>query len=91
MEMKKSIINQIFNGQRGSSESFGVKSEQWEKATEAVIKFMEQMKKEFSPEHYALFQKFEDTFGILRYEECDAHYVEGFRIGVLVGIECAEE
>lgn len=49
------------------------------------------MKKVFSPEHWALVLKLEAALGDMHFEECDTHYTEGFKLGVLVGIECAEE
>jgi hypothetical protein len=89
MKGYKSAIKEIFYGQRGIE--FVPQGEEYSAKLEALVlaeEEMEQKTKEL-PEWKALFEKVKSAFEDLGVNECDAYYFEGFRLGVLVGLDVA--
>ena len=91
MEKQKSAILQIFYGQRGDSEKVKCAPEQTEylnKAIEYNNKLCEKLKS--MPEVMELFTQYNDWTERAYALEVDAYYLEGFKFGLLVGVEAGE-
>ena len=89
--MKKSVIREIFHGKRGQMETMQVFSEAYQEAANERCDAYDAMKEKFDPEQLELQQKFSDAQDDVWYEEVNYYFVEGFKLGVLIGIECMEE
>jgi hypothetical protein len=89
LDMKKSIISEMYYGRRRGDEMG--RSEQYEILYNNQQICEEALLKNFLPEQITQYEKCQEAAVLLLAEECRAHYVEGFRLGVLVGIECAEQ
>ncbi len=88
--MKKSIIKEVFYGNRGSSDSMRATDKELE-LIKNVLKAYEAMSKTFTNEQKQLYEKFIDAKETAFCEEAENYYVEGFKLGLLMGIECTEE
>lgn len=88
--MKKSVIKAIFNGERGNGQQIKTTEEEHRLAG-VVSDTYDELIKRLSPEQL----KFHETFNKAReyafIEELDNNYVEGFKLGLLIGIECMED
>ena len=51
----------------------------------------DELKEKLSPELWELHRKFVDLVEGNCSEEADFYFVEGFKLGLLIGIECAEK
>lgn len=91
MEKQKSAILQIFYGQRGDSDKIKCPPEYEEcihKAIECNKKLLEKLKD--IPEALQLFSQFNDWTDRAYALEVDAYYLEGFKFGLLIGVEAGE-
>ena len=89
--MKKSVIRAIFHGNRGQMETMQAFSEAYQEAASKRCDAYDAMKEKLDPEQLELQQKFSDAQEDIWYEEVNYYFVEGFKLGVLIGIECMEE
>ena len=87
--MKKSVILDIFNGERGHRETMKMPDGHFEKSQTADA--YDELIEKLSPELLELHKKFTDALNDDHYEEVNFFFVEGFKLGLLTGIECAEE
>ena len=88
--MKKSIIRQLFNGQRGMANLMKMTDEE-HRLISIVSDTYDELINELTPKQKELHDKFIDARDGACCEEADTHYVEGFKLGLLIGIECMEE
>lgn len=91
MKKQKSAILQIFYGQRGDSEKVKCAPEYDEylnRANDYNIKLCEKLKD--MPEVLELFTQFNDWTDRAYALEVDAYYLEGFKFGLLIGVEAGE-
>lgn len=88
--MVKSAIEQMYYDSRGRND-FVPTGEKWSKSMDKVIKYYEELSKvlEKYPELKTLFEKFDKAIGESHAEECLNCYSEGFKFGVMLGIEIA--
>ena len=79
-------------GKKGNCDTIKL-TEDYSKLLDEVIKNEEQLSAKFSgnPELLALFRKHDDLLDHFRSETAIAHYIEGYKFGVLMGIEIAEQ
>lgn len=56
-----------------------------------VCEAYEELEKKLSPELFKLHEKFADALEGQLVKEIDFYFVEGFKLGLLIGIECMEE
>ena len=90
--MKKSVIKDIFNGFRGHYETLRMtRTEEYQKNTEIASDAYEELKKKLSPELFELHERLTEVSEKNACNELDFHFVEGFKLGLLIGIECMEE
>ena len=87
--MKKSAILGIFNGARGHIES--MPRPKPHKNGETVCAAHDELKEKLNPELFALHEKLFDALESDYNDEIDFYFVEGFKLGLLIGIECVEE
>ena len=85
---KQSMILEMFNGNRGRYEQIQMTEEYWDlvkRAEESENKFLEAVgdKKEL----VELFQKAKESAEDMWSNECDSHFCEGVRFGVLFGMD----
>lgn len=88
--MKISIIKDIFYGKRGHSETIKESEEYWNLIDQAA-KISEELIKGLTEKQKELLNKLEHTEMGLESEAAFSHFTEGFKIGVLMGIECMDE
>lgn len=89
--MKKSAILDIFNGFRGHRDTINMPKEIIKKNMGKVCDTYEELKEKFSPEMLNLHQKFVDALEDNWSFELDFYFVEGFKLGLLIGIECISD
>lgn len=82
----KSIIKEIFYGERGNSDNYKA-SEEYYKILEKVSKLHKEILDKMSDERKEKFEKFCNLQDQLEVETADAHFIEGVKIGILLGIE----
>lgn len=87
--MKNSAFEQMYSGERGRYDSVPLDKE-WEKISDIrsdCYDKMEELLKEHSEIKKVFDQLMEatDTLGAI---EADSYYKEGFRFGLLLGVEC---
>lgn len=86
--MKKSAIKDIFYGFRGHVETMKMPKD--ENKSISICNIYEELKEKLTPELLALHQKLVDTLENNWSEEIDFYFTEGFKLGILIGIECNE-
>lgn len=91
MEKQKTAVMQMFYGQRVDSDKIKCSPEYDEclhKAIEYSSKLCEKLKD--MPEVMELFTQYNDWTDRAYALEVDAYYAEGFKFGLLIGIEAGE-
>ena len=91
MEKQKTAVLQMFYGQRVDSDKIKCPPEYNEyidKAIEYNNKLLEKIKD--MPEAFELFNQFNDWTDRAYALEVDAYYAEGFKFGLLIGVEAGE-
>lgn len=87
----KSAIAQMFLGGRGKNEYLRLSRESRDKAGEVDEKYKKlQESLSSQAEIWQLFEDFENAVSGLRAEEAADHYAEGFKFGLLLGVEAGE-
>lgn len=89
--MKKSVIIDIFNGFRGHRETMNMPKDNIKENMGIVCDTYDELKEKLSPELLTLHQKLVDSLENEWSEEVNFYFVEGFKLGLLIGIECLEE
>lgn len=84
----RTAIAQMYFLKRGNFESVTLSRESRDKAGEVDEKY-NKLKDKLSPQEeiWQLFEDFEDALADLRAEEAADHYAEGFKFGLLLGVE----
>lgn len=88
----KSAIEEMCFGLRGTYESVrtsGKYSQLMDKVCEVDNKLTEKLKNDKAAEE--LYKQFKDAIDEASCEECETFYKEGFRFGVLLGLDISEE
>ncbi|MCL2061983.1 MAG: hypothetical protein FWH03_05095 [Firmicutes bacterium] len=85
--MKTSAIRDIFNGKRGNIEN--MINPNMPPYTEQN-RLYEQLKQTISAEAFALHESLIDSLDEGWLEQIDFYFTEGFKLGLCIGIECAE-
>lgn len=88
--MKKSVIKEVFNGFRGTAELMAMTEEE-HKLLSVASDTYDEFLKELTPKQKELHDKFIDARESASCEELDNYYVEGFKLGLLIGIECMDD
>lgn len=88
--MKKSIIEEIFHGERGHYETIKESDEYWGLMDRAE-EINKKLEGSFNEEQKELFNKLEIILTKLNNESILTHFTEGFKLGLALGIECMEE
>lgn len=89
--MKKSVIKDIFYGFRGHRETMNMPKDIINDNMSIVCDTYDELKEKISPELLNLHQKLVDSLENEWSEEVDFYFAEGFKLGVLIGVECMEE
>ena len=84
----KSIIKQMFYGKKGNCDNIKP-TKRYKKLLEIAIACEDDLKAKLnsSPKLLELYLKAIDAVEILNEETVTAHYIEGFKLGVLLGLE----
>lgn len=87
---RKSAIMQMHYHERGSYEDVPCSNEYF-KLLDEYVKNDSEIRAKLSnfPDLLELYKKANDSFEILNFEDEDNHYLEGFRLGVLMGLDIA--
>ena len=88
--MKKSVILDIFMGNRGHNESI-IMPDDWKKNTDKDNDVYDELKEKLSPELFKLLYKYTEGLEDSYCGQIDFYFVEGFKLGLRVGIECMDE
>lgn len=83
-----SAIKDIFHGLKGHMETMHMPKEHFENS-ENLCNVYDELKEKLSPEILKLHKKFVDLLESGYSEEIDFYFVEGFKLGILIGLECA--
>lgn len=87
--MKKSVIKDIFHGFRGNVETM-TRAPETKKYAGLVSDSYDELIKRLSPEILEYHQKFVDALESNFSEEVDFFFCEGFKLGLLIGLEVME-
>ena len=85
---KKSMILEMFNGNRGRYDQIPMTEEYWD-----LVKEAEENENNFlaalneKEELIELFKKVKESIEAMWSNECESHFCEGFRYGVLLGMD----
>lgn len=88
--MKKSAIKDIFNGTRGDMETMKMPQKRNENL-DIVCDYIDELKEKLSPELFALHENVINGLESNFIEEVNFYFVEGFKLGLLIGVECMED
>lgn len=91
MEKQNSAIMQMFYGRRGNADNIGCTPEYTELLT-AVSDAYDCLCKKLEPdtELWELFLKYKDALEEMHVCEVGDHYAEGFKFGLLIGVEAGQ-
>ncbi|MDE6691199.1 MAG: hypothetical protein K2K04_04430 [Clostridia bacterium] len=91
MEKQKSAVLQMFYGENGKADYITYPPEE-DKLLDEVDKYYDLMCEKLKPQEglFELFEKFRESLENLRSFEADNYYAEGFKFGLLIGIEAGE-
>jgi len=87
--MRKSTIKDIFSGLKGNKESMSIPKEVIKNLSE-ICKFYDELKEKLSPELLEPHQKYVGALEKNWCDEVDFYFTEGFKLGLLAGIESME-
>ncbi len=82
----KSIIKEIFYGNRGNVEAIRMNDE-YSKIADKIIDKYEELAKEMTDEQKVKFKEFCGLRDDMETETTDTHFIEGVKLGILLGIE----
>ena len=88
--MKKSVIIDILNGKRGHAETMHMPKSDDGNA-DILCRISDELKEKLPPELFELHQKFIDALQNDLCDEVDFYFAEGFKLGLLIGVECMNE
>jgi hypothetical protein len=88
--MKKSVISDVFYGKIGNYQDIKP-TEETKQLTDKIIECDELLRKNLSDELIVLYEKCISAIDEQNIEELRIHYVEGYKLGLLTGIEVCEE
>ena len=88
--MKTSVIKDIFNGFKGHIETMSMPKEGREHI-KTVCETYDELEHKLSPELLELYKKHTDALEGDWNEQVDFYFVEGFKLGLRIGVECMEE
>ncbi|MBR2441682.1 MAG: hypothetical protein IKB20_01220 [Clostridia bacterium] len=85
-----SAIRDMYEMRKGNYDSI-LQSEEYQKSLDEVIKCDDEMRKALkkNPKLLALYQKATSALDTLCVVGADDHYIEGFKFGVLMGLDIA--
>ena len=86
----ESVIKDIFHGFMGHIETMQMPKEHF-KNGKKLCDIQEELQGTFSPAMWELHRRLVDLFEENYTEEVDFYFVEGFKLGLLMGIECPEK
>lgn len=91
MNKQKTAIMQMFYGERGDSEKI-IYSDECKECRNKSYEYYEKLCEKFKDdaEVLELFEKFIDWTERANVEEIDVNFAEGFKFGLLIGIEAGE-
>ena len=91
MDKQKTAILQMFYGQRGTPDSIRYPSDYFD-IVDVVDKSYDLLSEKLQPqtELWELFLKYKESLESLHIAEVDIHYAEGFKFGLLIGVEAGE-
>lgn len=91
MKKQKSAVLQMFYGENGKADNLTYPPEEdalLDKVDKYYVLMCEKLKPQ--PELFELFEKFRESLEDLRSFEADNCYAEGFKFGLLIGVEAGE-
>lgn len=88
--MKKSIIEEIFQGERGHYGKIKESEEYWGMMDDAA-EINKKLEESFTKDQKELFDRLEIILEDLKNDSVFTHFTEGFKIGLALGMECTEE
>lgn len=88
--MKHSIIADILHGRRGTQEDVKP-TEDAQKLYFRLEEISKQLTGLLTPQQQKLFHEFCETSDSALCQDVDSFYLTGFKVGLLIGIECMEE
>jgi len=88
----KSVIRQMFLEEKGSCQSINP-SENYNETRNEIIEYENKFKEwiKSNQELFELYSKISDTTTTLISETETTHYVEGFKLGILLGLELLKD
>lgn len=85
----KSIIEQIYFCRRGHSESIEP-SDEYRLQLDKVVELSDELSKTLNDNQQKLLRNYSFETAGLESASNLTHYIEGFKVGLLIGIECLE-
>lgn len=88
--MKKSVIQDIFNGVKGHHETMVFKNPNKDNLKE-VAEGYDKLKKRFSSKQIKDIDKFLQIYEKNLCDEITFYFTEGFKLGLLIAVECFDD
>ncbi len=88
--MKNSVIRDLFYGVRGFNETMKVPKINKERANK-MCEMERKLKNQLSSKQFDLHEKFVKLIDDEYADEIDFYFVEGFKLGFLIAVECFED
>jgi hypothetical protein len=89
--MTKSAIRDILYGYRGHHETIKVpRGEEYQRNIEILSDTYDELREKLSVEVFKVLERFTTAKDDIQCEESGCYFTEGFKLGILVGIECGE-
>lgn len=88
--MKNSIIKDILNGVKGNKETM-VSTKIGSENLKSVSKAYDKLKENFNSQQISLIEQFLSVYDKSFYDELDFYFVEGFKLGLHIAVECFQD
>lgn len=87
MKKTKSAIVDIFHGIRGHIETMPLPNDYFNNSNDDLY---DELKNKLTPELLSLHEKVVDIIHTDHCKETDFYFAQGFKLGLLIGLECAD-
>ena len=85
----QSIIKDIFYGNNKNFENIKM-PETYKQNFDKFVDLEEQFRETLNGEQKELLDKVENLHDLAELDSCEAYYIEGFKLGLLIGVECSQ-
>ena len=89
--MKKSVIKALLEEYKDNLKSSELMSKEYKENMKTACGIYDELQEKLSPELFELYERYTDASDDSWMDEIDFFFVEGFKLGLRVGIECIDD